>query len=201
MGYYRDTNLNFLYFAIFPVIFIGLLSIAIENERKIIFIGLAVLAYSLLVISVALPVIKRRREVTEIQKNGRCYTGTVEKLMEVEVGTTDNRFGHTMYQTAYSLKVLPKGENHAEHYVYSDILVGSKGQKIDKDVLIYDWYGKTFVVCRKIKRKKHYEVESTGKVVDYSWNRKCLTGVNQFCMVMDILLFLILSYFWVTGQW
>ena len=36
MGYYRDTNLNFLYFAIFPVIFIGLLSIAIENERKII---------------------------------------------------------------------------------------------------------------------------------------------------------------------
>ena len=152
MNYYRDSSLNIFYPTIFPIIFVGFLSIAIENERKILFIGLAALCYLLLVISVALPIFKRRREIKEIQRNGRCYIGTVEKLMEIKVGTTYTRFGHTVYQTAYYLKVLPQGESNANHFVYSDILVKSKGQKISKDVLIYDWYGKTFVVCTKIKK-------------------------------------------------
>lgn len=152
MNYYRDSSLNIFYSTIFPIIFVGFLYIAIENERKILFIGLAALCYLLLVISVALPIFKRRREIKEIQRNGRCYIGTVEKLMEIKVGTTYTRFGHTVYQTAYYLKVLPQGESNANHFVYSDILVKSKGQKISKDVLIYDWYGKTFVVCTKIKK-------------------------------------------------
>lgn len=189
MNYYRESSLKIFYFMIFPIFFTGFLFIGYKAPKICI---LLVLCYLLLVISVALPIVKRRKEIKEIQKNGRCYAGTVEKLMEIKVGTTYNRFGHTEYQTAYYLKVLPQGESNANHFVYSDILVGSKGQKIAKDVLIYDWYGKTFVVCTKIKRKKHYEVEHARKVVDYSWNRKCLIYVNQFLVMADILLILAL---------
>lgn len=191
MNYYRNSSLKILYFSIFPVIFVGFFVKA--NVEKRMCIGLLI-CYLLLVISVALPIIRRRREIKEIQNNGNCYIGTVEKLMEVEVGNTYNRFGGTDYNSAYYLKILPKDEINADFFVYSDVLTGKKGQKISKEVLIYDWCGKTFVVCTSVKTKQHYEVEQTKEVIHYSWNRKCLVFVNQLLAMEAILLIPICIY-------
>lgn len=195
MNYYRNSSLKIFYSTIFPVIFIGLfLKANLGKTEKQMCIGLLI-CYLLLLISVALPIVKRRKGIKEIQENGNCYAGTVEKLMEVEVGTTYNRFGHTEYDSAYYLKILPKEELRANFFVYSDVLIGRKGQKISKEVLIYDWCGKTFVVCTSIKTKQHYEVEQTKEAIHYSWNRKCLICINQFLAMMDILLIPIWIYF------
>ena len=191
MNYYRNSSLRIFYFSIFPILFVGLLPKA--NVEKETCIGLGI-CYLLLVISVALPIVKRRREIREIQKNGRCYAGTVENLIEIEVETTYNRFGHTEYDTAYYLKILPQGEDNANHFVYSDVLIGRKGPKISKEVLIYDWYGKTFVLCTSAKAGQHYKVEQNKTVIPCSWNRKCLVYVNQLFVMIDILLLLIFIY-------
>ncbi|MBQ3601996.1 MAG: hypothetical protein II992_12480 [Lachnospiraceae bacterium] len=185
MNYYRDSSLKFFYFMIFPVFFVGFLLKA--NVEKQICFGLGI-CYLLLLISVALPIVKRRKEIKEIQRNGKCYVGNIENLIEVEVGTTYNRFGNTEYDNAYYLKVIPKEKISANHFVYSDILIGKKGQKISKEVLIYDWYGKTFVVCTDVKTKQHYKIEQTKEIIHYSWNRKCLIYVNRLIIVIDILL-------------
>lgn len=184
---YRNSSLKFFYFTIFPVFFVGFLFKA--NVEKQICFGLGI-CYLLLLISVALPIVKRK-EIKEIQKNGKCYVGNIENLIEIEVGTTYNRFGHTEYDNAYYLKVIPKEKNSANLFIYSDILIGKKGQKISKEVLIYDWYGKTFVVCTEVKTKQHYNVEQTKEVIHYSWNRKCLIYVNRFIVVIDILLIIV----------
>lgn len=132
MNYYRDSSLKFFYFMIFPVFFVGFLLKA--NVEKQICFGLGI-CYLLLLISVALPIVKRRKEIKEIQRNGKCYVGNIENLIEVEVGTTYNRFGNTEYDNAYYLKVIPKEKISANHFVYSDILIGKKGQKISKEAL------------------------------------------------------------------
>lgn len=196
MKYYRDTNFNFIFYSVFPLFFIVLCLYDKEHVEETIIAGFF---YGLLLISVIVPIILKRRKVKKIQKNGRCYCGTVEKLMEVVVGNTFNRFGHTEYHTAYYLKVLPQGESNADRFVYSDILIGSKGQKIAKDVLIYDWYGETFVVCSKIKRKKFYEVEHTRKVVNYSWNRQLFIFLNRLFTIGDILMIIGLLYANIKG--
>ena len=199
MHYYRNTNLNFCYFTIFPISFVGL-CFGINVEKNVsLGIIIVLFCYLLLVISVALPIAKRRKEITEIQKNGRCYRGTVEKLVEVSVENTITRFGTIEYDTAYYLKVLPEGESNANHFVYSDVLMGSKGQKIFKEVLIYDWYGKTFVFCRNSKTKQHYEVEQTKKVVHYSWNRMLLVFVNRLFIIIYGVVLIIMMYIWLIG--
>lgn len=196
MKYYRDTNFNFIFYSVFPLFFIVLCLYDREHVEETIIAGFF---YGLLLISVIIPIILKRRKVKKIQRNGRCYCGTVEKLMEVVVGNTFTRFGHTEYHTAYYLKILPQGEINANRFVYSDILIGSKGQKIAKDVLIYDWYGETFVVCSKVKRKKFYEVEHTRKVVEYSWNRKFFIELNRLFMIVDILMIIGLLYANIKG--
>ena len=75
-------------------------------------------------------------------------------------------------------------------FVYSDVLVGRKGQKVSKEVLVYDWYGKTFVVCTEVKENQNYKVEQKKEVIRYSWNRKCLIYINRFIAVIDIVLFI-----------
>lgn len=64
---------------IFPVFFVGFLLKA--NVEKQICFGLGI-CYLLLLISVALPIVKRRKEIKEIQRNGKCYVGNIENLIE-----------------------------------------------------------------------------------------------------------------------
>ncbi len=191
MNYYRNSSLMFLFYSIFPVFLVMFLFI--ENVDKKICFGLGI-CYSLLVISVALPIFKRRTEIKEILKKGKCYNGKVEKLIEIEVGATYNRFGNTEYDSAYCLKVIPQEEITGKSYIYSDILIGKKGQKISQEVLIYDWYGKTFVDCIGIKKKQHYKVEQMKEVMQYSWNRKCLIYINRITVILDILLIIVWVY-------
>lgn len=199
MSYYRDTNLNFLYFMMIPISFVGL-CLAIHVEKNVILgIFIVFLCYLLLVISVVFPIVKRRKEIIEIKENGRTYHGTVEKLMEVSVENTITRFGSIEYDTAYCLKVLPEEESDANSFVYSDVLIGSKGQRISEDVLIYDWYGKTFVVCRNSKTKKYYEVEQSKKMIHNSWNRMLLVFVNRIFIIIYSLILVMLLYMWVNG--
>lgn len=199
MHYYRDTNLNFLYFTLLPISFWGL-CLGINVEKSVILgIFIVLLCYLLLVVSVVLPIVKRRKEIIEIQKNGRTYHGTVEKLMEVSVENTITRFGSIEYDTAYCLKVLPAEESDANSFVYSDVLSRSKGQRISKDVLIYDWYGKTFVVCRNSKTKKYYEVEQSKKLIHSSWNRMLLVFVNRIFIIIYSLILVVLIYILVNG--
>ena len=199
MQYYRDTSLKFLYFALLPISFV-ILCFGINVEKNIC-IGMMIVLffYLLLVISVVLPILKRRRETAEILKNGRSYHGTVEKLMQVSVINTITRFGTVEYETAYCLKILPQGESNANCFVYSNVLVGSKGQKISRDVLVYDWYGKTFVVCENSKTKNDYEVEQTARVVYNSWNRMLLTFVNRLFMIIYSLVLIGMIYILLIG--
>ena len=191
MQHYRDTSFNFLYFSILHLLYIEVF--LKRNVEKNLRLELLIfeLLYLLLVVSVSFPIIKRRMEIKKFQKNGRCYAGTVVKLMEISVGTAFNRFG-IVYDTAYYLKVMPQGESNGSHYIYSDILRGNKGQKISKDVLIYDDYGKTFVYCNTIKTKQNYEIEQTKKEVHYSWNKKLLISLNVLFAVTDIITLLAL---------
>lgn len=192
MHHYRDTSFNFLYFSILHLLYIEVF--LKRNVEKNLRLELLIfeLLYLLLIVSVSLPVIKRRMEIKRIQKNGRCYAGTVIKLLEVSVETSFNRFKSIEYDTAYYLKVMPQVESNVSHYIYSDILCGNKGQKISKDVLIYDDYGKTFVYCNTIRTKQNYEIEQTKKIVHYSWNRKLLISLNRLFVVTDIITLLAL---------
>lgn len=191
MRYYRDTNLNFIYFSILHILIISLIELYVAERSSefamytTIILGLC---YLFFVVSTALYIVLKRKKVKEIQKNGRCYFGTVEALMEIEVETTFNRFGHAVSKTAYYLKVLPKNEINADHLVYSDVLIGRKGQKISKDVLIYDCYGKTFVICKSVKTKQHYKVEKTKEVMRYAWYRQCLIYSNRLIVIIEVLL-------------
>lgn len=183
MNHYRESSMRFLYATIFPFLLMGFLFIA--NKKQMCF-GLG-FCYLMLVISVTMPIAKRRKEIKEIQKNGICYVGNIENLVEVKVETTFNRFGHAEYDNAYCLKVVLNEKNH---FVYSDVLVGRKGQKVSKEVLVYDWYGKTFVVCTEVKENQNYKVEQKKEVIRYSWNRKCLIYINRLIAVIDIVLFI-----------
>ena len=89
--------MNFLYATIFPILLMGFLFKA--NKQQMCF-GLGI-CYLVLIISVALPIAKRRKEIKEIQKNGTCYVGNIEDLVEVKVENTFNRFGHAEYDNAY----------------------------------------------------------------------------------------------------
>ena len=188
MCQYRNSSLTFIYSMIFPVFF-GIFLFKANVEKQICF-GLGI-SYCSLVISVVVPVLKKRKEIKEIQKNGRCYVGNIEKLIEIEVGTTYNRFGHKEYDNAYYLKVIPEEEIFAKPFVYSDVLVGKKGQNISNKVLIYDWYGKTFVVCTDVKTKQNYKVEQTKEVMQYSCNRRWLIFINRLIAIIDVLFIIV----------
>lgn len=197
MRYYRDTNLNFIYFSIFHVLIMILIVLySYKNNEEFVMYTTTLLGlcYLFFVVSTVLTVVLKRNKVKEIQENGRCYDGIVEKLVEIEAGTTFNRFGHTEYNTAYYLKILPKDEIIENHFVYSDVLAGRKGQKISKEVLIYEWNRETYVACTSAKSKQHYEVEQSKEVIDYTWNRKCLIFANQLAAIIDSLLLLLWIY-------
>lgn len=205
MYYYRDTNLNDIYISIFHILIVVLIELYMcKGSDEFVMYTTIILGFCYLFcfVSTALSIVLKRRKAKEIQKNGRCYFGTVEALMEIEVETIFNRFGHAVSKTAYYLKVLPKNEINANHFVYSDVLIGRKGQKISKDVLIYDWYGKIFVICTSIKAKQHYKVEKVEhnkKVMRYTWCRQCLISSNQLLVINEVLLLLAWIYITFTG--
>lgn len=202
MYYYRHTSLNCICISIFHILILTVVGLYMGKEsNEFVMYTTTILGFCYLFffVSTALSIVLKRKKVKEIQKNGRCYFGTVEALMEIEVETTFNRFGHAMYETAYYLKILPKKETDANHFVYSDVLIGRKGQKISKDVLIYDWYGKTFVICTSVKAKQHYKVEETKKVMRYDWYRQRLIFSNQLLVIMEVLSLLAWIYITFIG--
>ena len=136
----------FLYATIFPILLMGFLFIA--NKKQMCF-GLG-FCYLVLVISVTMPIAKRRKEIKEIQKNGICYVGNIENLVEVKVETTFNRFGHAEYDHAYCLKVVLNEKNH---FVYSDVLVGRKGQKeLERSKMVIEVLKKNIEIQERMER-------------------------------------------------
>ena len=91
MYYYRDTSLNCIYISIFHILILTVVELYVgkeSNEFAMYTTTILGFCYLFFFVSTALSIILRRKKVKEIQKNGRCYFGTVEALMEIEVETT-----------------------------------------------------------------------------------------------------------------
>ena len=130
----------------------------------------------------------------EIKQNGRCYTGTVVALVKMNVEQTISRTGSIEKEEAYRLKI--HSENRETDYVFSDVLVGKKGQKIEKDVKIYDWCGKTYVECKKSDHTMNYPIEESNEYMTTSGVWKALVYVNSLLLVAVVGIVLASIFLW-----
>ena len=194
MKYYRKSNLGFLKYTVIVIMFIFIL--IISHDFSFIWNGtvLFFVLYATLVCVVLAQVLKSRKEMKEIKQNGRCYTGTVVALVKMNVEQTISRTGSIEKEEAYRLKI--HSENRETDYVFSDVLVGKKGQKIKKDVKIYDWCGKTYVECKKSDHTMNYPIEESNESKTTSGVWKALVYVNCLLLVAIVGIVLASIFLW-----
>lgn len=150
--------------------------------------------YATLVCVVLAQVLKSRKEMKEIKQNGRCYTGTIVALVGVSVEQTIGRTGAVEKNKSYRLKIY--SANKGTDCLFSDVLVGKKGQKIAEDVKIFDWCGKTYVECRKSDHTMNYPIEESNESVTTSGVWKALVYVNRLLLVAVVGIVLASIFLW-----
>lgn len=200
MNYYQKTSYNFLWWSFFPV---TLYFLCFGEEYFItgklqfhVYKGISIMliCYFILAASVAFQVHKARNLAKEIITYGFCYDGVVDKVIETLMETTFIKTGMDT-KTAYYLQVSVSNDSGLHHIFYSDIIFRYMKNHIEKNVKIYVYMGKTFVLLQKSKKTNRFAVERRIDIEKISLNRIILNWINYFCATALIVIIVLFPFY------
>lgn len=96
-----------------------------------------------------------RCEIRKIIKNGKCFVGTVKKI--IFINRVIKKSG-TKIGKSYILEVEAETEYNKKETFYSLPIYASRKRKISSAARVYVWEGKSFVWHEKFRSKTNYTI-------------------------------------------